>query len=88
MASTSSRRTEKAHANPDTFRPKFPLDPFVAATAREPWFVRPDSLPSAVASQARRDVLLVLGGKYFTSSAYFLRLTPRKHQRRRTSTRF
>ncbi|EKM58012.1 uncharacterized protein PHACADRAFT_206855 [Phanerochaete carnosa HHB-10118-sp] len=59
MASMSRRRTQKARAS-DTFRPKFPIDPFAAATVREPWFIRPDSLPSA-ASQARRDVILVLG---------------------------
>ncbi|GJE94830.1 hypothetical protein PsYK624_110050 [Phanerochaete sordida] len=62
MASTSRRRTQKARSPSDTFRPKFPLDPFAAAAAaaREPWYITADSLPS-VASQGRRDVFLALG---------------------------
>ncbi|KIP07300.1 hypothetical protein PHLGIDRAFT_127739 [Phlebiopsis gigantea 11061_1 CR5-6] len=60
MVSASRRRAEKARMPSDSFRPKFPVDPFAAATVREPWFVRPEALPS-IAHQARRDVILVLG---------------------------
>lgn len=64
MPPASRRRSspgEKPHRPPsNVFKPKFPLDPFAAANVREPWFIRPDTLPSPHANP-RRDVLLVLG---------------------------
>ncbi|KAI0759792.1 hypothetical protein BC629DRAFT_1443770 [Irpex lacteus] len=64
MPPASRRRSspgEKPHRPPsNVFKPKFPLDPFAAANVREPWFIRPDALPSPHANP-RRDVLLVLG---------------------------
>ncbi|KAI0346433.1 hypothetical protein BDW22DRAFT_756460 [Trametopsis cervina] len=58
--STAPGHDTKPKIASSTFRPKFPLDPFAAATARDPWFIRPDVLPSPTTS-LRRDVLLVLG---------------------------
>ncbi|CAL1699615.1 unnamed protein product [Somion occarium] len=61
MAPASSM-APSARRKPDVFRPKFPLDPHAAlsSSGREPWFLKTDRLPS-LASQSRRDVILVLG---------------------------
>ncbi|KAH8087135.1 hypothetical protein BXZ70DRAFT_540857 [Cristinia sonorae] len=55
MASSSSQRPQRARIQTDTFRPRFPLDPF--AKLKEPWYVKPERLPA----HARQDVILVLG---------------------------
>ncbi|KAK7685985.1 hypothetical protein QCA50_010795 [Cerrena zonata] len=64
VASSSRPRKQKHSARPtsDVFRSKFPLDPHasLSASGREPWFLKPDRLPS-LASHPRRDVILVLG---------------------------
>lgn len=86
MASASRRRAEKARMPSDTFRPKFPVDPFAAATVREPWFVRPEALPS-IAYQAKRDVILVLGGEHPFILGASTRLTPVQPRPPGTSTR-
>ncbi|KAI0701378.1 hypothetical protein BC835DRAFT_1411519 [Cytidiella melzeri] len=56
-AATSDKQLRPASTD---FKPKFPLDPFAAANSREPWFIRPDALPSTN-TNPRCDVLLVLG---------------------------
>ncbi|PSS36986.1 hypothetical protein PHLCEN_2v1202 [Hermanssonia centrifuga] len=51
---------QRARPQSDVFKPRFPKDPFVAGNVREPWFIRPDALPS-ITSSSRRDAILVLG---------------------------
>ncbi|KAI0792473.1 hypothetical protein C8Q75DRAFT_804849 [Abortiporus biennis] len=60
MASSSRRQSRQPT---DVFRPKFPKDPFATPNSkhRDPWYLRSDRFSSLVASQARRDVILVLG---------------------------
>lgn len=59
MASSSLKQHVRSPQQ-DVFKPRFPLDPFASAKVREPWFVKRDQLPV----QARRDVILILGGEY------------------------
>ncbi|KAI0676342.1 hypothetical protein C8Q78DRAFT_13630 [Trametes maxima] len=67
-ASSSSTRTPQVlraqrSRKPDVFKPRFPLDPFLGASAPalgEPWFLKVDALLAATAHQ-RRNVIFVLG---------------------------
>ncbi|KAI0069793.1 hypothetical protein K474DRAFT_980941 [Panus rudis PR-1116 ss-1] len=61
-SSSRPRTTTSSRSAADVFRPKFPLDPFATLSphGKEPWLLGADRLPS-MASQTRRDVILVLG---------------------------
>ncbi|KAI0763456.1 hypothetical protein BD413DRAFT_582539 [Trametes elegans] len=66
-ASASSSRASGSRPprrKTDAFKPRFPLDPFVGASASapgEPWFLKVDALFAATACQ-RPNVIFVLGG--------------------------
>lgn len=65
----------------DSFKPKFPLDPFTDAgvpTPREPWSVDTDNLPSLPLLQAERKVILIIGRESLSSCFYVCRGEVRK----------
>ncbi|TDL25208.1 hypothetical protein BD410DRAFT_630958 [Rickenella mellea] len=62
--SFSSSRTMAS----DSFKPKFPLDPFAdmqkPVASREPWTLDVDVLPPLALSRQQRNVIMVIGGVF------------------------
>jgi hypothetical protein len=60
QATSPLSRGSSRHLVSEVFKPKLPLDPFIAMP--EPWSLKLDNVVSAMNAHNRRDVLLILGG--------------------------